>query len=153
MEDAVNQCSLHERNHSGSNDIFGVNAGVLHSGDIIKIETIDSLHDERPSRHQLRVRARNDISSLTKIVEHLGNINHVRRFETEVEFFNNGLCEQLDESGRVRKCSNRNSTDEVWGKPRHHLEIGTNEASNVRSLHLDYDFGAIEQGCPVDLGD
>ena len=65
MENAMDHGSFHEGDHSGANDCFGVNAGIFHSGHIVKIETRNSFHHQDAARHQSWVRAGNDITLLT----------------------------------------------------------------------------------------
>ena len=151
VEYAINHCAFHEGNHAGANYLLRVDACVLHADDVVKLEAAQSLHNQHSARHQLWVRARNDVSGLTQLVQHLGNVQHVVGFNSEIKFFNNGFGKQLHKCWRVCKRAYFDAANEVRCKPRHYSQVLAHHFGNRWALHLNHHVFAGDQCCNVYL--
>ena len=49
VEDPLDHGALHEADHPGAHDGLGVDAGVLHAGDVLELEPDEALHHEHPA--------------------------------------------------------------------------------------------------------
>ncbi|CAB4373061.1 unannotated protein [freshwater metagenome] len=96
MEDSLDDCAFHEADHSGTDDFVGVNAGSPHCFDVVEIETREPFHNKHSSGHERWVRARNDVAVLFEGNKRGGNVEHVLRFEAEIEFLADCLGEEFD---------------------------------------------------------
>ena len=96
---------------------------------------------------------RDDVLVLVEVVEHRGDVEHVRRLHPEVELFDDRLGEQLDQRRRVGERGDGDAADEVRGEPRHHPQVLADQARHRGALHLDHDVLAGVQRGGVDLGD
>ena len=102
---------------------FGVDAGVVHRGDVVPRDAAQAFHHEDPPRDERRVRARHEQRALARLREHARDVEHVLGFEPEVELFDDRLREQLDQRGRVGERGDRDAAGEPRCEPRHRLEI------------------------------
>ena len=71
VEDAVDHGALHEPDHPGAHDLLGVDAGVLHAGDVVELEALEPLHHEHPRGDELGVRAGDHVVALVEVGEGL----------------------------------------------------------------------------------
>ena len=133
VEDAVDHRALHEGDHPGADHGLGVDAGVVHAGDVVEVEAGDALHHQHPAGHQLRVRAGDHVAVLAEVAQHGGDVEHVRRLHPEVELLDDRLGEQLDERRRVGERGDRDAADEVGREPRHHPQVVAHETIDRRA--------------------
>ena len=99
------------------------------------------------------MRAGHDRRALVGLGEHARDVEHVLRFEAEVELLDDRLREQLDERGRVRERGHRDPADEPRREPRHRADVFAHEPRDLRPLHLHHDFFAGAQARRVHLRD
>ena len=153
VEDAVDHRAFHERDHSGADHGLGIDTGFLHADHVVELEPAESLHHEHSSGDERGVWARNHVAVLLEFLQHLGDVEHVARFDPEVEFLDDGLGEQLHECRRVGECRHLDSSDEVGGEPCHHTQVLAHQLGDDRSLHLhDHFFTGAQRG-HMHLGD
>jgi hypothetical protein len=81
-----------------------------------------------------------------------GDVQHVLRFQSEIEFLQNRFGKQFDQGRRIGQSRNRNATHQLRSHPGHGGNIRTNKAIDIGSLHLDHHiFTGFQPGC-VNLG-
>ncbi len=136
VEDAVDHRPLHEGDHPGADHRGGVDAGATHALDVVEREAGQPLHHQHAPRHEAGVRARHDVAALTELREHPRDVEHVLRFEPEVELLGDRLREQLDERRRVGERGDRDAADQMRREPRHRGEVLPHERRDLRPLHL-----------------
>ncbi len=68
------------------------------------------------------MRPRHDVRLLTKIVDDVGDVDHVRALKTEVELLDNGLGEQFNQGRRVSERRHGDAAHQMRGERRHHAE-------------------------------
>ena len=130
MKDALHYGPFHECDHGSAHYVFGVDAGILHADDVVKVEAVHPLHHEHPSRDQLRVRPGDDVAILLKIVQHCRHVEHVGSLHPEVEFFDDRLGEKINERRRVSEGCDWDAANKVRRQPSHHTEIFVHELRN-----------------------
>ena len=99
------------------------------------------------------MRAGHDRGALVRLREHVRDVEHVLRFEAEVELLHDRLREQLHERGRVGERGDRDPADEAGREPRHRTDVFAHEARDLRPLHLHDHFFAGAQPRRVHLRD
>ena len=99
------------------------------------------------------MRPGNDRRALFGLREDERDVEHVLRFETEVELLDDRLREQLDQRGRVGERGDRDAPDEMRREPRHRLDVLAYEPADLRPLHLDNHVFAGPQARRVHLRD
>ena len=87
--------------------------------DVVPRDAVEPFHHQHAPRDERRVRAGHDRGPLVGLGEHARDVEHVLRFEAEVELLDDRLREQLDERGRVRERGDRDPADEPRREPRH----------------------------------
>ena len=107
---------------------FGVDAGVVHRGDVVPRDAVEPFHHEHAPRHERRVRAGHDQSRAGRSRASTRAMSSMfSRLEPEVELLDDRLREQLDERGRVGERGDRDAADEPRCEPRHRLEVLAHE--------------------------
>ena len=76
---------------------------------------------------------------LWPVREDVGDVEHVLRFEAEVELLDDGLREQLHEGRRIGEGGDRDAADEMGGEPGQRGDVVPEELRDLRPLHLDDD--------------
>ena len=153
VEDAVEHGALHERHEARVQHRLGVDAGLLHRLHVVPRDPVEPFHHEHAPGHERGVRPGHDRGALLGLGEHARDVEHVLRFEAEVELLDDRLREQLDQRGRVGERGHRDATDEMRREPRHRLDVLAHEPRDLRALHLDDDVFAGAQPCRVHLRD
>ena len=153
VEDAVEHGPLEERDHAGFHDRLGVDARRLHANCVVEGEPREALHHEHPLGDQRGMRTGHDHLALVGEGQHLGDVEHVVGLEAEVELFDDGLGEQLDEGRRVGQRSDRDAPDQVRREPAHRLQVLRDQVGDRRPLHLHHDLLARHELRAVHLGD
>ena len=151
MEQSLDHCAFHKGDHARAHNGFGIDAGVGHADDVVEVEARHSFHHEHSSRDEFGVWPRDHEAVLLEVFEHACHVEHVRGFHSEVEFFNDGLGEQLDQGRGIGESSDGNASDEVWCEPCHHPQVASNAGAYGGALHLDHNLFAGAQCCRVHL--
>ncbi len=127
VEDAVDHGALHEPDHPGAHHRLGVDAGVLHAGDVVELEALEALHHEHPRGDQLGMGAGDDVAALLEVGERLGHVEHVLRLDAEVELLGDRLGEELHQRRRVGERRHRDPSDGERRDPGHHPQVLVHE--------------------------
>jgi hypothetical protein len=139
MEDALDDGSLHESDHSGSNDLVGIDTSVADGIDIIEVETGKSFHHKNSSGDERRVRSRNDVPTLSESNKRCCDIEHVLRFEAEIEFLTDRFGEKFDKGGWICERSKGKSPDKERCEPCHDTDVFVDKCGNRRALYFHDD--------------
>jgi hypothetical protein len=153
VEDAVDHRALEERDQQGAHQLVGVDPGAVHPLDVLVLEPVETLHHEHPSRDQLRMRSRHDDDRLASFAQQPGDVEHVLRFQPEVQLLDDGLGEQLDEGRRIAECRHRDASHQERRDPCHGLDVAAHEPRDAGTLDLDDDLLAAGQPRRMDLRD
>ncbi|CAB4591476.1 unannotated protein [freshwater metagenome] len=153
VEDAFDDGALHETNHPGTDDFVCVDSCLEHCVDIVEVETGKTLHHQYASGDECGVRARHDVAALFESNERCRNIEHVLRFEAEVEFLADRFGKELNECRWIGERSKRKAANKEWCKPGHHTNVFVDQQRHCGSLYFDHNGFACEQDGGVHLRD
>ena len=112
MEDAVHHGALEKPDHAAAYDGLGVDSRGAHALDVGEVEPAQSFHHEHPAGDQCGVGARDDEVALAELGEGRGDVEHVLGLEAEVELFDDGLGEELDQRRGVGQRRDRDPADQ-----------------------------------------
>ena len=153
MEHPEKGGTLQEDDEQGADHGVGIDAGPAHALDVVPAEAVEALHDQDPPGYQFGVGTGDHHGLLARAGQHGGDVEHVVRFEAEVELLDDGLGEQLHQCRRVGQGRHRDAADEVGGEPAHGGDVPFDQAGHLGPLHLDHDLFARAQAGGMDLGD
>ncbi len=153
MEDAVDHRALERRNESRLQERVRVDARRVHRLDVVEREAVEPLHHQHPPADERGVRPRHDDPALLGLREDAGDVEHVLRFESEVELLDDRLREQLDQRRRIRQRRHRDAAHQAGREPGERGDVVAEALRDLRPLHLDHDLFAGAQPGRVHLGD
>ena len=90
---------------------------------------------------------------LLRLREDVRDVEHVLRFESEVELFDDRLREQLDQRRRICERRHRDATHQPGREPGERGDVVAEALRDLRPLHFDHDLFAGPQPGRVHLGD
>ena len=99
------------------------------------------------------MRSRDDDRALALHCEDRGDVEHVLRFEPEVELLDDRLGEELDQRGWVGESGDRDAADQHRCDPRHGRDVEADEGGHGAPLDLDHHPFSRPEGRGVHLGD
>ena len=152
-EHAEEHGALQEGHHAGPHHRRGVDAGGVHAGHVVPGEPGEPLHHEDAAGDELGVGPGHDQGPLARLGQDAGDVEHVLRFEAEVQLLDDGLGEELDQGGRVRQRGHRDAPHKGRGDPAHGGQVAPHQLGDLRALHLDHHGLARLEGRGVHLGD